>query len=72
MVTYFNRKDMVSFGNYLLSETRKTRVIDAYNSAREAGMNLPEEPGEHEGRYVNHADMENWIYEKSLEEFKKN
>lgn len=61
MVTYFNRKDLVSFGNYLLSEKRKTRIIDAHKSAKEEGMNLPDEPDPQQFETVNHADFWNWL-----------
>lgn len=55
MVTYFNRKDLVSFGNYLLSDERKERF-----------QNHPEPPSislEERLRNVTHADIENWMEE---------
>ena len=55
MVTYFNRKDLVSFGNYLLSDERKERF-----------QNYPEPPSislEERLRNVTHADIENWMEE---------
>lgn len=51
MVTYFNRKDLVSFGNYLLSEERKTRFEQIES----------ETPVEERLKQVSHADVENWI-----------
>ncbi len=56
MVTYFNSKDMVSFGNYLLSEERKEMI-----------KSHPEfDESTHEERLsrVSHADVENWKSKK--------
>ena len=52
MVTYFNKKDLVNFGNYLLSEERK-RLFE----------NHPEPVGTLEERLskVHHSDIENFL-----------
>lgn len=60
MVTYFNRKDLVEFGNYLLSEERK----EHYRNHPEADCMPPLEDRLSE---VNHADVENWIHWKRIE-----
>ena len=52
MVTYYNRKDVVSFGNYLLSEERKNLIVNHPMSTTE---NIPRRLVE-----VSHADVENW------------
>lgn len=55
MVTYFNKKDMVSFGNYLLSEQRR----DLFASHPDFGeKNLKERLS-----YVHDSDIENWKIE---------
>lgn len=71
MVTYFNRKDLVSFGDYLLSEKRKAKII---HRQRMLEKELEKEdkfldflPDEELVKNVYHADVENW-----LEEQKKN
>jgi len=62
MVTYFNRKDLVSFGNYLLSEERKVRFEESYEEFMKGDFNpiSPEEAMES----VHHAEVENWIESK--------
>jgi hypothetical protein len=53
MVTYFNKTDLISFGNYLLSKER-----------RELYKSHPEYPNdlmlEERLSTVNHSDVENW------------
>lgn len=46
MVVYFNRKDLVAFGNYLLSPERKS---------------LMKQSGNDRFNEVNHADIENFL-----------
>lgn len=59
MVTYFNRKDLVEFGKYLLSDER----IKRFESAEKEFENLP--PIQERLRSVHHADVENWLHEKN-------
>ncbi len=54
MVTYYNRRDLVAFGNYLLSEERRSAIIDApVNNSQNMDQRMSE---------VSHADIENWKY----------
>lgn len=53
MVTYFNKKDLIEFGNYLLSEERK-----------ESFKAISEENLEDRLSSVNHADIENFLESK--------
>lgn len=53
MVTYFNKKDLVSFGRHLLSPERTKRISDNYEDGD--NIPLPERLSE-----VYHADVENW------------
>lgn len=52
MVTYFNKKDLVSFGNYLLSDKRRELF---YLSLSDNAV-----PPEERMQQVSHADIENW------------
>lgn len=52
MVTYFNKKDLVNFGNYLLSEERKK----LFESHPEHISSLEERLSK-----VHHADVENFL-----------
>ena len=66
MVTYFNRKDLVSFGEYLLSE-RRTRLRTASYERDvkdfEEGKCSAPLPLEDRLQIVWHADVENWLEE---------
>jgi hypothetical protein len=50
MVTYFNKKDLVAFGNYLLSEERRERFKAISEEALEERLSV-----------VHHADVENFL-----------
>ena len=58
MVTYFSRKDLVSFGNYLLSKERqdliKANYIDGDSISLEERLSV-----------VYHADVENWLCDEN-------
>lgn len=76
MVTYFNRKDLVSFGSYLLSEKRKARFQTMYDNDLLAMPQKPEigsvfpRPLTVEDRLkdVHHSDVENWLEELNKED----
>lgn len=61
MVTYFNRKDLVSFGTYLMSEKRKSAHEAAFKEAKENGLNPL--PVSESLKIIKHADYENWVAE---------
>lgn len=58
MVTYFNKRDMISFGEYLLSDERKER-FEAMTDELLANGFLPL-PTCVCLKDVHHADFENW------------
>ena len=57
MVVYFNKKDLVSFGEYLLSDERKQSIIDHPDAST-----MP--PVEERLKMVHQLDYANWL-EKS-------
>jgi len=59
MVTYFNKKDMISFGKYLVSEERKQRIQNSFDKDKKNGIenSLSVEERLQE---VYHADFHNW------------
>jgi len=63
MVTYFNRKDLVSFGSYLLSEKRKSRIVEHQKELVENGTVKNPIPEEDLLSRVYHADVENWLHD---------
>lgn len=56
MVTTFNRKDLIDFGQYLLSDERRNRY------ANHPG--LPNETLEQRLKNVSHADVENYLFDR--------
>ena len=52
MVTYYNKKDLISLGNYLLSDKRR-ELIENHPK--------PAFPLEQRLKNVNHADIDNWM-----------
>jgi hypothetical protein len=60
MVTYFNRKDLVSFGEYLLSKERRDFIESSHVAQVEEGSDHPL-PIEDKEKIVFHADVENWL-----------
>lgn len=63
MVTYFNKKDLVSFGNYLMSERRRDRFEATTQSAIQVGgQNIV--PTDERLKKIYHADIENWLEEQ--------
>lgn len=61
MVVYYNKKDLVSFGNYLLSPHRRALF--------ETHPDLGDKDLEERLSQVHHSDIENWKY--TLEQIKK-
>lgn len=62
MVTYFNKKDLLAFGTYLLSEARTDSVLDGIN---EVSLDPKKddylEIAKQRLRQVSHADLENFL-----------
>ena len=57
MVTYFNKKDLVNFGKYLLSDERTASL-----AATESEIPLAERL-----KNVYHADVENFLHQQRRE-----
>jgi hypothetical protein len=62
MVTYFNKKDLVEFGNYLYSEEREKSFI--HTSAQAAVDGIEFNTSWERLRTVTDTDIENWMESK--------
>jgi hypothetical protein len=63
MVTYFNKKDLISFGQYLLSEERTEKIVNHPEASKMA-------PVVERLKEVHDADYQNWqesLNKKKLE-----
>jgi len=68
MVTYYNEKDVISFGNFLLSDERKQNKINSRDEMiRQGGDPLSIEEMLEQ---VSHADVENWKFNEGLRKSK--
>ena len=63
MVTQFNEADLISFGQYLLSEKRRKRFENSTKQSEKEGFNI--QPTEERLKSVHHADLNNWLDMKS-------
>lgn len=68
MVTYYNEKDVVSFGKFMLSKEREQNKINARDEMIRQGLNPP--PIGEFISDVTHADVENWKFEENLRKSK--
>lgn len=59
MVTYFNKKDLVQFGEYLLSDERRKLFKESYKEKIRSGISPL--PVEESLKLVHHSDIANWI-----------
>lgn len=62
MVTYYNKKDLVNFGLYLLSDERKASFEEGTRLAIKQGS-YPL-PTEERLKFVHDADLRNWVHYK--------
>lgn len=58
-IYYFSKEDMVSFGNYLLSEERKKMIMEH--------PELNEEQKQNSLNSVSDADVKNWFEKQPVE-----
>lgn len=54
MVTYYNKKDLINFGKYLLSEKRTKKITDNYDENDNISLEVRLQE-------VYHSDIENFI-----------
>lgn len=62
MIIAFTQKDLISFGQYLMSERRRKSFTRTSIDAEMDGRELP--PTNERLKNVYHADVENWMAEQ--------